>query len=233
MPMIPTHTRKLNGYLDSYLTSCVRDRRLQHELRVDPNSKGRSAITGRTGRRVWNFLSLKASASAQVFTEYPHLTIGLHDTTLDVYVTIPNGVRAGVRDGILGASYEDFQALVRTVTRRLSAALRKYPGASPMIVVVQRRYPTQRSPAIHDGLMHFDPRTAFASAPDFRSPVKHQPQWLRAAYALMTNRRSNLQLQIGADFPYDTCPIVTTPRVKEAAVDVWLACKPLIDAATG
>jgi hypothetical protein len=209
-----------------------KDRRLQRQLGADPSGKGRGAITGRTGQLVWDFINLKSPTASKIFTEYPHLTIGIRDTRFEVYVTIPNGIRSSLRRKMLGASYEEFERLILEINRLLSVALRKYPGASPMIVVVQRRYGTQRSPAIIDGLLRFDPRTAFSGGRQVRGAVKHQPQWLRTVYDLLKKRRSNLQFQIGADFQYERCRVVATPQVKEAAVQVWLGCKPLIHAAT-
>jgi len=206
------------------------DSRLRRQLGADPSSKGRGAITGRTGQAVWDFLSLKSAPKA--FTQYPHLTIGIGNFRFEAYVTVPNGIRASLRNKILGASYGEFERMILNVTRLLCVALRKYPGASPMIVVVQRRYITQRSPAILDGVLRFDPRTAVSGGRRVRGRVKHQPQWLRAVYDLLKNRHSNLQFQIGADFPYGHCKIVATPQVKDAAVNVWLACKPLVQAAT-
>jgi hypothetical protein len=133
---------------------------------------------------------------------------------------------------MLGASYGEFERLILNVTRLLCVALRKSPGASPMLVVVQRRYITQRPPAILDGVLRFDPRTEVSGGRGVRGRVKQQPQWLRAVYDLLKKRRSNLQFQIGADFPYDRCNVVATPQVKDAAVSVWLACKPLVQAVT-
>jgi hypothetical protein len=204
------------------------DRRLRRGLGTDPNGRGRGAITGRAGQGVWDFISLKPAP--KTFTQFPHLTIGIRDVRFEVYVTLPNGIRSSMRNNVLGTSYEQFEDLIGAVTRLLGKALRKYPGAVPMMVLVQRRYLTQRSPALIDGILRFDPRTAFSDGAN--SAVKHQPQWLRAVYDLLRHRRSNLQLQIGADFHYDTCGVVATPKVKEAAVDVWLACKPVIQAAT-
>jgi len=207
-----------------------KDSRLRRQLGTDPSSKGRGAITGRTGQAVWDFLSLKSGPKA--FTKYPHLTVGIVNSRFEAYVTIPNGIRVSLRNKMLGASYEEFERMILNVTRLLCVALRKYPGASPMLVVVQRRYITQRSPAILDGVLRFDPRTAVAADRRVRGRVKHQPQWLRAVYDLLANRRSNLQFQIGADFPYDRCKVVASPQVKDATVNIWLACKPLVHAAT-
>jgi hypothetical protein len=133
---------------------------------------------------------------------------------------------------MLGQSFDEFVDLIGEVNRRLVVALRKYPGASPVIVVVQRRYPTQRSPAIIDGQLRFDTRTAFTGLGQTRGQVKRQPEWLRLVYDILKNRRSNLQFQIGADFPYERCKVVATAQVREAVVNVWLACKLLLLAAS-
>lgn len=227
-PYTYSQAKRLLGLL---LDELRKDKRLQRELGADPESKGRGAITGRTAQGVWDFISLKSSARSEVFTRHSHLTVGIRDSRLEVYVTIPNGVPARVRRGILGESFDDFEDRISHVTRLLGNALRRYPGATPMIVVVQRRYPTQRSPAIIDANLRFDPGTGFPGSKDSRGRIKHQPQWLRVVYDLLKNRRSNLQFQIGADFPYERCQVVGTPEVKEAATGVWLACKPLLQSA--
>lgn len=218
--------------LGLFLNELRSDRRLQRRLGTDPNGRGRGAITGRAGYGVWDFLSLKSAARSKLFTKFPHLTVGIRDTRLEVYVTVPNGVRSEVRGNILGRSHEDFDRLVHDVHRRLCVALRKHPGASPMIVLVQRHYASQRSPAIHDAQLRFDSRTGFKGSQS-RGRVKHQPEWLRVVYDVLKNRRSNLQFQIGADFPYDRCPVVASPQITEIAVAVWLACEPLVKTALG
>lgn len=226
-PYTYPQAKRLLGLLRDELR---KDRRLQRQLGADPDSKGRGAITGRAGQAVWDFVSLKSAP--KTFTEFPHLTIGIVNLRFEAYVTIPNGIRSRLRSKMLGDSYEDFERLILQVTRLLADTVHRYPGAVPTIVVVQRRYLTQRSPAIHDGLLRFDPRTALSAARRVRGQVKYQPQWLRTVYDLLKNRQSNLQFQVGADFPYERCQVVATPKVKDAAIDVWLACKPLVQAAT-
>jgi hypothetical protein len=216
--------------LGLFLDELRKERRLQLRLGTDPDSKGRGAITGRAGQGVWDFLSLKSAAHSKLFTEFPHLTVGIRDTRLEIYVTVPNGVRSEVRKNVLGHSYEEFERLIQDVHRRLSVALRKHHGASPMIVLVQRHYPSQRSPAIHDAQLRFDSTTAFGGFPS-RRRVKHQPEWLRVVHDVLKNRRSNLQFQVGADLPYDRCPVVASPKITEVAVAVWLACEPLVKTA--
>jgi hypothetical protein len=45
----------------------------------------------------------------------------------------------------------------------------------------------------------------------------------------MQNRRSNLQFQIGCEFEYDTCRLISQPRAKELFVETWLAGKAFLD----
>lgn len=216
--------------LGLFLDELRKDRRLERRLGTDPDSKGRGAITGRSGQGVWDFLSLKSASHSKLFTEFPHLTVGIRDTRLEIYVTVPNGVRSRVRQNVLGRSYEDFARLIQDIHSRLCVALRKGQGAAPMIVLVQRHYPSQRSPAIHDAQLRFDTSTAFTGSPS-RKHVKHQPEWLQVVHDVLKNRRSNLQFQVGADFPYDRCPVVASQKITEIAVAVLLACEPLVKTA--
>lgn len=208
------------------------DRRLEKQLGADPKSRGRGAITGRSGSQVWDFIGLKQARTAKQFTQYPHLTLGIRSNRLEAYVTIPNGMRSSMRNHILGNSYDDFEKLMGEVTARLITAIRTVRGAVPMVVVAQRHYVTQRTEPRLDCSLRFDPRTAIEVNGSSRGRVKIQPQWLRATYEALQRRRSNLQFQVGVDFPYDACPTVATRKISRACADVWLACRPLIKAAT-
>ncbi len=61
-------------------------------LGVDPVAPGRSAITGRGERGVWDFLSLADRPKRGSFTSYPHLSLAVHEDYLEAATTIPNGV---------------------------------------------------------------------------------------------------------------------------------------------
>jgi hypothetical protein len=137
-----------------------------------------------------------------------------------------------VRAALLGDSFEEFEARIATVTRGLERALRSAKGARPVIGVVQRHYASQRSQAVVDSLLVFDPRTALRGPRQTRGGPKVQPQWLQAAHSALASRRSNLQFQIGAYFPYSACPVVRSRQVVEVMADVWLACRPIIDVTT-
>ena len=115
--------------------------------------------------------------------------------------------------------------MIGGVTRALVRALQPFPGAVPNVTVVQRTYQTQRSQPTVDCMLHFDPRTALAAAA-IRGRVKEQPHWLRVTYEVLKARRSNLQFQVGAEFPYATCPAVHESRIARAVADTWIACAP-------
>lgn len=152
-------------------------------------------------------------------------------------MTFPNNMRSHLRTQLLGTDYESFCTLVRDATDRMVHSLRAFEGALPEIIVVQRRYPSMSSRPIRDASMRFDPRTAFRiKGKRRRGAIRHQPEWLRAAYTALKNRHSNLPFQIGAMFPYDKCPSVGSAAIENAVPRrgggaAWIACKPLIEAA--
>ena len=121
-----------------------------------------------------------------------------------------------------------------TLTVNQPAAWKLWPiirsaGCPGEVVVVQRRYQTQRSEPRHDAVMRFDPRTAIPMTPHHgERPVLRQPQWLIAAYDALKHRRANLQLQVGAVFPYDKCRVTQERDVVDAVAEVWLACEPVV-----
>jgi hypothetical protein len=219
------------------LLSLLREELLQvkalaKELDIDPQNPGRGAITGRQSTGVWDFIGFRVARKATSFTQHPHLTLGILAERAEVVLTVPNGVKASVRAALLGDSFEEFEARIATVTRGLERALRSAKGARPVIGVVQRHYASQRSQAVVDSLLVFDPRTALRGPRQTRGGPKVQPQWLQAAHSALASRRSNLQFQIGAYFPYSACPVVRSRQVVEVMADVWLACRPIIDVTT-
>ena len=208
----------------------IRHDGLEKQLGMDPDNPGRGAITGKKSEAVWDFIGLRESKRGGAFTKCPHLTLGLTAARLEAYVTVPNGVAKEIRDRLAGRSYDEFETLIRTVSVGLLKALRKTPGAVPRIVMVQRRYPSQRAEPLLDCLLRFDPRTAISTS---SSEVKPQVQWLRAAHDALRCKKSNLQFQIGVDFPYRACRKVASAEIADVVAEVWLACAPLISACRG
>lgn len=196
-------------------------------LGMDPTLPGRGAITGKEGVAVWDFLRLKASRHCEVFTKYPHLTIAIQGERVLAIVTVPHGIQPQFRRNLIELGFDGFQEVMSDVNKRLLRALRKAKGAVPWVDVVQRRYATQRSAAFVDARIEYDLRTAF---PDKRkgTKVRPQPQWLKATYDALSKKRSNLQVAVGAVFPYRTCSVTKDQKIIDHVAHTWLACKPLM-----
>jgi hypothetical protein len=140
-------------------------------------------------------------------------------------VTIPNSVNTKVRRAIRELGLEGFEDMTSQVVKNLRPLLRAQEFAAPWFRGIQRRYPTQSSPALVDAKIDFDLRTALPSA----GPPKEQPNWLAAAYGSFTAKRgSNYQIQMGVIFPYQKCPKMRAPEAMDLIVDAWLAFKPLV-----
>jgi len=113
------------------------------------------------------------------------------------------------------------------VNSNLNKTLRKAKGAVPWVDVHQRRFPSQRSTAIVDARLEFDLRTAFPSRK--KQPIKIQAEWLATTYDALANKRSNLEVLVGAIFPYNSCPVNKSPEILDYIAATWIACKPLLD----
>lgn len=201
------------------------------KLGADIKRAGRSAITGREHRAVWDFIPLVHAKDADVFTQFPHLTLGIKDGSVGAHVTFPNGMKSRMRTGLLGGSEEEFTSRIQLVNRRLRSVARR-SGGTPQGILLQRHYKTQRSKGIEDCLLKFDLRTTLPREDKSRGSVKSQPEWIRTAFHALKSRRANLQFQVGMMFPYSECPVVRTPKLAALIVETFLACQPIIKAAT-
>lgn len=204
------------------------DSALKREIRMDRTLPGRDKITGKGGIAVWDFLQLKRVVREDSFTKYPHLTLAIESDRLLAMVTVPHGIKSASRRNLVDLGIDGFEDLLKEVNKRLVVALRKTKGAAPWCIVVQRRYPSQSAAAIVDARIEYDLRTAFQQNGD-GAVIKTQPQWMQATYEALSNKRSNLQVSIGAIFPYDSGS-TTNPTILNTVADVWIACKPLLEA---
>ena len=202
---------------------------LVRDLRMDPKGQGRSAITGKNGVAVWDFLWLHNSSDKDVFTHSPHLTLVVSHDRVTAMITVPNGIKSAYRRNLVDLGAEGFSELLADITKRLVRGLRGANGAVPWVQVVQRRYRSQRSAALTDARLEFDLRTAFQQKSG-KSKVRVQPQWLDATYKALARKRSNLQLMVGASFPYRQCEATRDHKFTDYVARSWLACRPLIDA---
>ena len=195
------------------------------ELGMAPNLLGRPAITGKADDRVWDFLQIEAAREATSFTQYPHLTLGITRTEVSAMITVPNGVRRKSFRRLVALGSSGFRKLIRDTLERMAPAVAACEGMEPRFHAVQRRYPSQRSAPFNDAVLNFDLRTGFDDA----GPPKTQPQWIEAVYGCLAEKRSNLQIQIGAWFPYRSCRAIGSVDALDRVAEAWIACRPLVD----
>ena len=201
---------------------------LRRRLDMDPKGPGRPAITGREGTSVWDFLRFTKARKLN-FTAYPHLTLGIGTQRVLVYVTLPNGAPAYMRRNLTRRGLAEFVALVGQVEAGISKALAPIRGACPRMEANQRHYPSQRAAPIVDASLEFNPQTAGSS---HHPNVKTQPQWAEAIFRSLSQKRSNLQVGIGAVLPYGD-PHLCSRAVLDVIAGVWLACRPWIRTVLG
>jgi len=200
---------------------------LEHHLDMNPSGAGRGAITGKSGKSVWDFLPIKGSKPDESFTRFPHLTLSLEHDRVVVIVIVPSGIRPAFRRNIVRLEFAGFSNLMSNLNQNLNKALKGEPGAAPWVSVLQRRYPSQRSAAITDAMLQYDLRTAFFCSSS-KQTVKTQSQWLTATYDALKHKNSNLQIAVGAIFPYKNCKVQKKPEILNYITNIWLAYKPLL-----
>jgi hypothetical protein len=207
----------------------LRSRRdLRKQLKMNPKTPGRPAITGRQRDAVWDFLSLASADEGKNFTKYPHLTLLVGSQDVEAMVTVPNAVNTVMRRNLIKLGEDGFQALAREVVNGLKPLLRSHKGATPWFRGIQRRYPSQKAAPFIDARIDFDLRTAVPSS----GPPKTQARWLLAAYSSFVNKEgSNYQIQMGVVFPYERCPELRQIDALDLVAAAWIACKPLVDLA--
>tara|TARA_B100001540_G_C15724768_1_gene604776 strand:- start:25 stop:1275 length:1251 start_codon:yes stop_codon:yes gene_type:complete len=198
---------------------------LEKELNADLNGKGRGGI--KKGN-LWDFITFKKNEKKK-FTHQPHLTIGLNETHVSGNLTVPHGVKGKVKKNFQKISWKEFNEIIYKVAINYDKYFGKSEGFKPNIITVQRRYPSQSSPPIHDGTITFDIRTSFNDLSSKLKPKqKTQKEWLRAVFDVIKNKKSNIQFQVGAHFYYNKNTLVNNKDADQVIIKSFLACKPLI-----
>lgn len=195
-----------------------------HKIGVDPRGTRRDAITGRSGRGVWDFLPLRAARGASSFTAFPHLTLSLRQTEAEAAITIPNGVRGGFRTRLREVGEDGFVKLLETVEKRLRPIVGRSIGSKSLVYALQRHYRSQRSGGEMDARLDVDLRTIL---PGKRREAKFQPEWMRAIYEVATRKRSNIQMGLVVRFRY-SCPLVRSPAAVDLFAEAWTAMSPIL-----
>ncbi|PJB73583.1 MAG: hypothetical protein CO093_00370 [Alphaproteobacteria bacterium CG_4_9_14_3_um_filter_47_13] len=213
------------------LTNKIRNNKsFVREMDLDQNSK-RPAITNDPWG-VWDFVSFNANASSDKnFTSHPHCTFGFSDKDRHAsgMITCPNAMERPLLKNLIGPSHDDFSLRLKDALSSITKNLHAVKGYKPVIRMVQRHYKSQRSSAVIDGEMTVDLRACFGGEDHHMGrPIKPQEQWLRAVYELLSNKRSNIQFQIGVVFPYDLCPELKSRNADELFINSFRALKPFI-----
>jgi hypothetical protein len=192
-------------------------------LGVDRIRGGRSAITG-----TWDYLPFTFSDADEAFTRYPHLTLSIQRDRVVAALVLPDKLDSAMRRQLLSGGYDTFKTAIGRYIEQGRALLDQDTGAMPFVEVLQRHYQTRQRSTL-DAHLQFDPRTAFPS----HGPIKPQEEWLRSAYAVFAEKRSNLQIGIGAAFRYGASTTVSTSAFARSVVAAWCATAPVLDLLRG
>lgn len=203
-----------------------RSNTLQSQLGVNLTGAGRAAITGKKGSHVWDVLTF-VKANGTDFSRYPHLTLGIERDMARVQLTVPNGIDGPLRRRFSDHGFPGVKAALADYLKRASPVLERDSGAKPYVLIVQRRYPSQRSEPFVDAWVEFDPRTALGPE---AGNVKLQAQWLDATVSAFAKPQSNLNISFGMAFPYGKSQSVNQASFVEVTESVWLATAPILEA---
>ncbi len=195
---------------------------LPSAIGVDPKLPGRGAIKG-----AWDFLAFARDADGQNFTAYPHLTFGIGTEAVAAMVTLPDKAGKAWRR-LRNLDEEDFKGVVDEVLEKMRPLLSQCPGIEPRLRIYQRHWPKGRSgPSQTDAYLDIDLRT-YGNKDDDKT--KFQPEWIKAVFDILKSKKSNIEMQIGAEFPYRTCKAIQEPQALDFVAAAWIACKPYVSA---
>ena len=203
-----------------------KDRTLK-ALGMDPKAPGRSAITGRSEKAVWDFLSLRDRPKRGAFTSYPHLTLAIKAEHLEAAITIPNSVTRIVRRRLAELGPEGLVTLNAAIVKRARRVLVR--GGWVDAYAVQRHYRSQRSSAVTDAQVFFKLET---SQPGGAGPVKHRPEWTQLFADLLGRKRANIQFGYVMNLPWEMKGMDSRDSLRLIA-ESWSAMKPLLNAVRG
>lgn len=193
---------------------------LPSKIGIDPRRSGKKALRG-----AWDILVFASSPESDNFTVSPHLTLGVGQNSVSAMVTLPNNARAARRH-LIAVGEDGFRTMVNAVLTNMRRALSSCPGMEPRLRVQQRHWPSRSASPMVDAYIDVDLRTHS----DDREAIKFQPQWIDAAFGSLNKKTSNLELQIGAEFPYATCKDIETPDALDYVAMAWIASRPFISA---
>lgn len=207
----------------------LRKRPALKRLGIDPAGKGRTAITRGDGGGVWDYIPLRAARGTGSFTDFPHFTLGLQPSRVGASITVPNGIKGGLKKRLREDGPVAFVEVVTEIESNVRPVLKRCARAKPVIYALQRHYPHQRSSGVQDASLECDLRTCVHVE---GSAVKQQPQWLDAIHDALANKRSNIQFGVSMQFPYSE-RVVRTRACLDLIEQSWTGMRPLIEYVLG
>ena len=139
--------------------------------------------------------------------------------------TLPNNAGAARRH-LMKRGERGFRDIVSQTLKNMRPLLLNCPGMEPRLRVWQRHWPNRSTPPLLDAAIDVDLRTHTIKD---KGP-KFQPEWIDSVFTAFKNKKSNLELQIGAKFPYRTCEAIQKPEALDFVAETWIACEPYISA---
>ena len=194
---------------------------LPAEIGVDPALPGRGAI-----KKAWDFLAFARDADGQNFTAYPHLTLGIGPDDVAAMVTLPNSAREAWRC-LSNLGEDGFKNAVNEVLEKMRPLLSQCPGMEPRLRIYQRHWPKRSVPPQTDARLDIDLRTYGNKDGD---KIKFQSEWVEAVFTILKSKKSNIEMQVGAVFPYRTCKAIQEPKALDFVAVTWIACQRYISA---
>ena len=188
---------------------------------VDRERPGRKAIRGQA--QVWDYLAFAASDEKKGFTANPHLSLVVDGAGVRAMVTLPDQARVS-RRRLTGLAANDFRGLIDQVADNMRPVLASCPGMEPRLRAVQRHWINQARPPFVDAEVDVDLRTRRRVS----EAVKAQPEWIDSVFEVLCNKNSNVEVQVGARFPYGTCEAIRLPEAVDHVAAAWIACKPYL-----
>ena len=189
-------------------------RDLQGRLRIKPDPARKRQTDG------WSVFGFRGSGGG--FNESPHLLLHVGDKDVGARVILPNKARGGLWTKLRSRSLAH---LMSQVTREMAPAMANCLGMEPRLILKQRHWRTRNGPSFQDAYLDVDLRT-LRGDPD--SGVKKQREWMEAAQHVVANKGSNLELQVGATFPYNHCPAIQTPNALDHVASAWIGCRSFV-----
>ncbi len=202
----------------------LNNKTLVKELGIDCECQGRCAITKGRYESVWDYISQKKYSTLN-FTSSPHVSFGLRQELVTVSITVPNGLKGGIKKRVKEGGIEGFRNAIENVCKNLKELTDLDEGIQPIISLEQRHYKSQRSNSVNDGIIDVDLRAIIGDAD---SSVKYQPMWLEAIYNILCNKETNIQLSMQVRFPY-SCECMQNPQSADLLAKTLIKLKPFPD----